>query len=80
MTGNVPQKIIIDSGNIQCDFPEETILVNSYGTPLVSHIITNSDEFQHTIETVSYSYEYKASYSSRYPFIKVYLPEYSTFS
>lgn len=78
MTGGIIQKIIIDSGNIQCDFPEGTILVNSYGTPLVSHIITNSDEFLHTIETVAYSYEYKAIYSERHPFIKVYLPEYST--
>lgn len=78
MTGNVSQKIVIDSGNIQSDFPEGTILVNSFGTPLISHIITNSDEFNHTIETVAYSYQYHAVYSNRYPFIKVYLPEYST--
>ncbi len=78
MSGTFPQKIIINGGNIQCDFPENTIPINSYGSPLVSHIITNTDEFSHIIETVSYHYEYKASYSSRYPFIKVYLPEYST--
>ena len=73
----LPHKIIIDGGNIQCDFPEEIVPVNSYGAFLVPHIITSTDEFSQVIETVSYRYEYKASYSSRYSFIKIYLPEYS---
>jgi len=70
-----PQKLIIDGGNIQCDFPEEITPVNSYGSPLVSRIITNTDEFSLSIDTVSYNYKYKARYSSNYPYIKVYLPD-----
>ncbi len=72
---NTPQHIIIDSGNIQCDFPEGMVPVNSYGTPLRAHIITNTDEFVQSIETIAYQYEYRAVYSEHYPFIKVYLPE-----
>lgn len=75
LTGILQQKLIIDGGNIQCDFPESIIPVNSYGTPLVAHIITNTDEFSQLVETLSYSYVYNASYSNRYPYIKVYLPE-----
>jgi len=75
MAGSLPQKIIIDGGNIQCDFPENITPVNSYGTPLIAHIITDTDDFSQLIETVTYRYEYKASYSPRYPYIKVYLPE-----
>ena len=72
---NSPRHIIIDGGNIQCDFQEGTIPINSYGTPLTAHIITNTDEFVQSIETISYRYEYRAIYSDLYPFIKVYLPE-----
>ena len=72
---NMPRHIIIDGGNIQCDFPEGTTPVNSYGTPLTAHIITNTDEFVQSVETISYRYEYRAVYSELYPFIKVYLPE-----
>jgi hypothetical protein len=75
LTGNAPKMIIIDGGNIQCDFPEEQPPVNSYGSPLVSHIITDTDEFSQQVETAAYSYIYKANYSDRYPYIKVYLPE-----
>ena len=73
--GNARHNVIIDGGNIQCDFPEEIIPVNSYGTPLVARIIMDSDEFHQTVDTVTYSYEYKANYCERYPYIKVYLPE-----
>jgi EAL domain-containing protein (putative c-di-GMP-specific phosphodiesterase class I) len=72
---SMPRHIIIDGGNIQCDFPEGTIPINSYGTPLTAYIITNTDEFVQSIETISYRYEYRAIYSELYPFIKVYLPE-----
>jgi hypothetical protein len=75
--GNQPGKLIIDGGNIQLEFPEDNMPVNSYGTPLSSHIITNTDEFHQIFETVSYSYEYHASYSDRFPFIKVYLPDFT---
>jgi len=72
---NMPQHITIDGGNIQCDFPKGIVPVNSYGTPLTAHIITNTDEFIQSIETIAYQYEYRAVYSEHYPFIKVYLPE-----
>jgi EAL domain-containing protein (putative c-di-GMP-specific phosphodiesterase class I) len=72
---NMPRHIIIDGGNIQCDFPEGTIPVNSHGTLLTAHLITNMDEFVQSIETISYKYIYRAVYSELYPFIKVYLPE-----
>lgn len=75
LTSNLPQKIIIDGGNIQCNFPESITLVNSYGASLVPHIITDTDDFSQIIETIFYRYEYRASYSPRYPYIKVYLPE-----
>jgi EAL domain-containing protein (putative c-di-GMP-specific phosphodiesterase class I) len=75
LTGCQPGRLIIDGGNIQCDFTEDQVPVNSYGTALSSHIITDTDEFKQNIETVTYSYEYRASFSSRYPYIKVYLPE-----
>lgn len=78
--GNIQRNVVIDGGNIQCDFPPDIIPVNSYHTPLVAHILTATDEFRRTIETVSYSYEYQATYSSRFPYIKVYLPEYITFN
>ncbi len=77
---NMPRQIIIDGGNIQCDFPEGTIPVNSYGTPLTAYLITNRDEFVQTIETIAYQYEYRAVYSDLYPFIKVYLPKNSIIS
>lgn len=80
ITGNQPNELIIDGGNIQCDFPAEHAPVNSNGTSLVSHIVTNTDEFHQTIENVSSSYEYLASYSDRYPYIKVYIPENSTYN
>lgn len=67
--------VIIDGGNIQCDFPEQITPVNTFGTPLVARIIMNSDEFRCNVDTVTYSYEYQASYCERYPYIKVYLPE-----
>ncbi len=73
--GSEKRKVVIDGGNIQCDFPEQIIPVNSFGIPLVARIIIDSDEFQRTVDTVDYSYEYKASYCERYPYIKVYLPE-----
>ena len=73
--GNIHRNIIIDGGNIQCDFPENITPVNSYGTPLVSRIIMNTNEFCQTVDTVSYSYEYHADFCERYPYIKVYLPE-----
>ncbi len=73
--GNIKNHVIIDGGNIQFDFPEEIVPVNSYGTPLVARIIMDKDEFYQLVDTVSYSYEYQASYCSRYPYIKVYLPE-----
>lgn len=73
--GNVQRNVVIDGGNIQCDFPEDIIPVNSYKTPLRAHIITQKDEFRKAVETISYSYEYSAKYSSRFPYIKVYLPE-----
>jgi EAL domain-containing protein (putative c-di-GMP-specific phosphodiesterase class I) len=73
--GNVRRNVIIDGGNIQCDFPDEIIPVNSYGTPLVARIIMDTDEFLQTVDAVTYSYEYQASYCERYPYIKVYLPE-----
>lgn len=75
LTRILQQKIIIDGGNIQCDFPESIMTVNSYGTPLTAYLITNTDEFTQVVETLSYSYIYKAFYSNRYPYIKVYLPE-----
>ncbi len=73
--GNIRRNVIIDGGNIQCDFPEDIIPVNTYGTPLVARIIMDTDEFRQTVDTVRYSYEYQASYCERYPYIKVYLPE-----
>ncbi len=73
--GNISRSVVIDGGNIQCDFPEDINLTNSFGTPLVPRIITDTDEFRQVIDTISYSYEYNASYSDRYPYIKVYLPE-----
>jgi hypothetical protein len=73
--GNIQRNVIIDGGNIQCDFPKDFIPVNSYGPLLVAHIITATDEFLQKIETVSYTYIYKANYSGQYPYIKVYLPE-----
>ncbi len=73
--GNIRRHVIIDGGNIQCDFPEDISLTNSFGTPLVPRIIMDTDEFRQVIDTISYSYEYLASYSDRYPYIKVYLPD-----
>jgi hypothetical protein len=73
--GNERRNVIIDGGNIQCDFPDQIIPVNTYGTPLVARIIMDSDEFCRTVDTVTYSYDYQASYCDRYPYIKVYLPE-----
>lgn len=73
--GNIRRHVVIDGGNIQCDFPEDINLTNSFGSPLVPRIIMDTDEFREKIDTVSYSYEYLASYSDRYPYIKVYLPE-----
>ena len=73
--GSEKRNIIIDGGNIQCDFPDRIIPVNSYGTPLVARIIMDSDEFCRTVDTVTYSYDYQASYCERYPYIKVYLPD-----
>jgi hypothetical protein len=73
--GNERHNVIIDGGNIQCDFPDRIIPVNTYGTPLVARIIMDSDEFCRTVDTVTYSYDYQASYCDRYPYIKVYLPE-----
>lgn len=73
--GNIHRDVIIDGGNIQCEFPEDIIPVNSYGTPLVARIIMDTDEFKRIIDTVSYTYEYQASYSDRFPYIKVYLPD-----
>lgn len=75
LTGTLPQKIIIDGGNIQCDFPETIIPVNSFGTPLESHLITDTYDYSQVIETISYRYVYKATYSDQFPYIKVYLPE-----
>ena len=73
--GDIRRNVVIDGGNIQCDFPEDMIPVNSFGTPLIARIIMDSNEFNQTVDTVSYSYEYQASYNPRYPYIKVYLPE-----
>ena len=73
--GNLKRQVIIDGGNIQFDFPEDITPVNSFGTPLVARIIMDSDEFCQTVDTVSYSYEYRANYSDNFPYIKVYLPE-----
>lgn len=73
--GSEKRNIIIDGGNIQCDFPDRIIPVNSYGAPLVARIIMDSDEFCRTVDTVTYSYDYQASYCERYPYIKVYLPD-----
>ena len=73
--GNIRRRVIIDGGNIQCDFPDEITPVNSYGAPLIARIIMDTDEFCRVVDTVSYSYEYHASYCERYPYIKVYLPE-----
>ncbi len=73
--GSERRHVIIDGGNIQCDFPDLIIPVNTYGTPLVARIVMGSDEFHRTVDTVTYSYDYQASYCERYPYIKVYLPE-----
>jgi len=73
--GNIRRKIIIDGGNIQCDFPEDITPVNSFGTPLVARIITDTDKFSQSVKTVEYAYDYQATSSNRYPYIKVYLPE-----
>ncbi len=73
--GSERRNVIIDGGNIQCDFPKQIIPVNTYGTPLVARIIAASDEFRRTVNTETYSYEYQASYCERYPYIKVYLPD-----
>ncbi len=73
--GSERRNIIIDGGNIQCDFPDRIIPINTYGTPLVARIIMDSNEFHRTVDTVTYSYDYQASYCERYPYIKVYLPE-----
>ncbi len=73
--GNVQRNVIIEGGNIQCDFPEDIIPVNSHQIPLAAHIITETDEFLQAIETIHYSYVYKAKHSTRFPYIKVYLPE-----
>jgi hypothetical protein len=73
--GNIRRHVVIDGGNIQCDFPDDINLTNSFGASLVPRIIMDTDEFRQVIDTVSYSYEYNASYSDRYPYIKVYLPE-----
>ena len=73
--GNVQRYVIIDGGNIQCDFPEDIIPVNSYQAPLAAHIITEADEFRQLVETIQYSYIYKAGNSIRFPYIKVYLPD-----
>lgn len=73
--GNIKRHVVIDGGNIQCDFPDDISLTNSFGTALSPRIIMDTDEFRQVIDTVSYSYEYLASYSDRYPYIKVFLPE-----
>lgn len=73
--GNKNNKIIIDGGNIQCDFPEGVKPVNSYGTPLTARFITSKLPFLQLIEGPDYSYTYEARYSDRFPLNKVYLPE-----
>lgn len=73
--GGKGRNIIIDGGNIQCDFPPDIIPVNSYGVPLEARIIMDTNEFFHTVDTVAYSYDYQASFCERYPYIKIYLPE-----
>lgn len=72
--GNIQGAIIINGGNIQCEFPPEITPINSFGTPLIPRLITATNEYSCTIETINYSYEYHAIYSDQYPFIKVYLP------
>ncbi|MHB8128640.1 MAG: EAL domain-containing protein [Mobilitalea sp.] len=73
--GNIKRNIIIDGGNIQCDFPEDITPVNSCGTPLVARVITDIDKFSQAVKTFAYAYDYQAAYLNRYPHIKVYLPE-----
>ncbi len=76
--GNARRNIVIDGGNIQCDFTNDIIPVNSYKIPLEASVILATDEFRHKIDSVNYSYEYHASHCERYPYIKVYLPEGTT--
>ncbi len=73
--GNMKRYAVIDGGNIQCNIPDSIKLTNSFGAPLVPRSIMVTEEFRQIINTVSYSYEYLASYSDRYPDLKVYLPE-----
>jgi len=71
---NALKKVIIDGGNVQVDFAEDISLINSIGIPLVSKLCTKTDDL--IDNTTSYPYEYQAEYSDKYPFIRVYLPEY----
>ncbi|HKL80384.1 MAG TPA: EAL domain-containing protein [Mobilitalea sp.] len=72
--GNTSKKVVIDGGNIQCIFPEDYTIVNSYETPLEQRIITLPHAYRRYIGSGNSSYEYLAEHSSRYTDIKVYLP------
>lgn len=73
--GNMKKEVIIDGGNIHCDFPEDAVLKNSFGTSLISRVINGTDNFCQLIDTRSYRYEYRAKYNPNHPYIKVYLPD-----
>lgn len=73
--GNNNNIVIINGGNIQCDFTKDIKLVNSYGAPLTARLIQTTHPYKKVVETSEYSYTYEADYCELYPNIKVYLPE-----
>jgi len=72
--GNSTKTVIIEGGNIQCNFAKDVQPVNAFGVPLVAYIIKTTNPFEKMIVAQEYSYEYRANYSYRYSNIKVYLP------
>jgi EAL domain-containing protein (putative c-di-GMP-specific phosphodiesterase class I) len=75
LIGNGNKTVRIDGGNIQCDFPKDFTIINTYGTQLIAKNIPNTFDFKQTIKTNEYSYDYMANYSRRFPSIRVYLPQ-----
>lgn len=74
--GNLNKRVMIQGGNILCDFTEDIELINAYQRPLTARVISTTRPFKYTvISNEGDSYEYNACYSELSPYMKVYLPE-----
>lgn len=74
--GNLSKRVMIQGGNILCDFTEDIELINAYQRPLTARVISSTHPFKCTvISKEGDSYEYNACYSELSPYMKVYLPE-----